>query len=139
MPVTYDYDPESNMMWTRFWGDVTNQELIDQALAVARDPRIKPGARELADFSDVEQAQILPDTLEQLVTIDCNSKDAHGVLWTAIVAPTDFSFGMARMFEALSESSGSPAKVRAFRTREAAKSWLSGLPRTLHARVAAHE
>lgn len=43
---------------------------------------------------------------------------------TAITAPGNLEYGMARMYEILADAYAHPVTIRAFRTREEALQWL---------------
>ncbi|MFC1671606.1 STAS/SEC14 domain-containing protein [Planctomycetota bacterium] len=126
MPIEYDYDEKANFITTRFYGVITDEDLEKQANALGGDPRIKKGARELADLSDVEasESEVTPDSVQKMVDIDCAHREKYGNISTAVVAPTDLTFSLARVFELTSDLSSSPFKVRVFTNREEAMGWL---------------
>jgi len=124
MSVEYTYDEENNILYTRFFGVVVDKDLRDQGDAVAADPRIKPGVRELVDLSGVEEIQGSSSSLEHNIQIDCANSEKLAGMRTAIVAGTDLLFGFSRMYQAFSELRESPLTVEVFRTVEEAREWL---------------
>lgn len=70
MSVEYTYDEENNVLYTRFFGVVTDKDLRDQGEAVAADPRIKSGVRELVDLSGIEEIQGSSRKLELNIRMD---------------------------------------------------------------------
>jgi len=124
MSVEYTCDEERNILYTRFFGVVIDKDLTDQAEAVAADPRIKPGVRELVDLSGVEDIQGSPSSLELNIQIDSAHGEKLAGMRTAIVASTDLLFGFSRMYQALAELRRSPLTVEVFRTVEEAREWL---------------
>ena len=124
MSVEYTYDEERNILHTRFFGVVIGEDLRDQAEAVAGDPRIKPGARELVDLADIEKVEGSSSALSDNIRIDCAHSEKLVGMRTAIVAGTDFLFGFARMYKSLAELEESPITVEVFRTFGEAREWL---------------
>jgi hypothetical protein len=124
MSVEYTYDEEKNVLYTRFFGLVVDRDLVDQAEAVAADPRIKPGVRELVDLSGIEEIQAVPTALEQNIWIDITQSEKLAGMRTAIVATTDLLYGFSRMYQSLAEVKDSPLTVEVFRTEREAREWL---------------
>jgi hypothetical protein len=124
MPVEYTYDEENKVMYTRFFGLVTEKDLKDQAEAVAADSRIEPGVRELVDLSGVEDIQGGASGLEENIRIDSAHGEKLAGLRTAIVAPTDLLYGFSRMYQSLAELREAPSTIEVFRTVEEAREWL---------------
>ena len=124
MSVEYTYDEKNRVMYTRFFGEVTAKDLRDQGEAVASDPRIGPGTRELVDLSNIENITGEASGLEQNIRIDMQHSDKLAGLRTAIIAPTDLLFGFARMYQSLAEVKDAPSTVEVFRTEEEARKWL---------------
>lgn len=124
MSVEYTYDEEHNILYTRFFGVVIDRDLKDQAEAVAADPRIRPGVRELVDLSGIEDIRGTSISLEQNIQIDRAHFEKLSGMRTAIVASTDLLYGFSRMYQALAELRGSPLKVEVFRTEGEARKWL---------------
>ncbi len=124
MPVEYEYDEEQNVIYTRFFGVVVDKDLEDQAKAVAADPRIKPGLRELVDLSGIEGIEASTSSLERNIMIDSTNREKLEGLRTAIVAGTDLLYGFSRMYQALAEVQGAPSTVEVFRSEGKAREWL---------------
>ena len=127
MPIEYDYDEEANFITTRFSGVITDADMEKQARTLGSDVRIKKGARELVDLSDVEatESEVTPDSIQKMVDVDCENREKYGKVCTAIVAPTELTHSMARVFELESDLSSSPFTVRVFSNREDAMAWLN--------------
>jgi hypothetical protein len=124
MSVEYTYDEERNILYTRFFGVVMEQDLRDQAEAVAADPRIEPGVRELVDLVGIEKVEGSSSALGDNIRIDCLHSEKLAGMRTAIVAGNDFLFGFARMYKSLAEAEGSPLTVEVFRAVSEAREWL---------------
>ena len=124
MSVEYTYDEENNVLYTRFFGVVVEKDFRDQAEAVAADPRIKQGLRELVDLSGIEDIQASPTALETNIRIDSSHSEKLAGMRTAIVASTDLLYGFSRMYQSLVEVRNAPATVEVFRNEKDARKWL---------------
>jgi hypothetical protein len=124
LSVEYTYDEGNNVLYTRFFGVVTNLDLRDQAQAIGQDPRVKSGVRELVDLEGVEEVASSSTALDDVICIDCENSAKLAGMRTAVVASRDFIFGFARMYKSLAEIEGSPATVQVFRTFSEARQWL---------------
>lgn len=124
MSVEYTYDEENNVLYTRFFGVVVEKDFSEQAEAVAADPRIKPGVRELVDLSGIEEVQGDQKALEANIRIDIHHSEKLAGMRTAIVAPTDLLYGFSRMYQSLVEVRGAPSTVEVFRNEKDARKWL---------------
>ena len=124
MTVEYTYDEETNFIYTRFSGVLTDDDLEIQARAVAGDPRIKRGARELVDLRAVEKIEASIESIGIIICLDIENRDKFEGMKTAIVAPGDLLFGLSKIFEVRSEVQGSPSTINVFRTMDEAKGWL---------------
>jgi len=124
MSVEYTYDEENNVLYTRFYGVVTDRDFKDQGEAVAKDERIGPGVRELVDLSGIEGTEASQSGLAHNIQIDNTVREKLAGMRTAVVAKTDLLYGFARIYQSLAEVKDSPAVVEVFRTEEEAREWL---------------
>ena len=124
MSVEYTFDEENNVLYTRFFGVITADDLKVQAENVCSDPRIGPGVRELVDLSGIEEIGGSVQAVEQNIRIDRQHSEKLAGLRTAIFAPTDLLFGFARIYQSLAEVQDAPATIEVFRTEKEAREWL---------------
>ena len=124
MPTEHVYDERTRMLTSRFWGTITDADILALAESVASNPRIEPGMRELMDLREVERAEVTRQALQSVAAIDRNLADKFRGNRTAIVAVRDAHYGLARMFATLMESAGAPTEVRVFRDVDQARTWL---------------
>src|SRR4026207_1259133 len=52
MPASYSIDPEQRFVMSRFWGEVTNDEVDQHNERLRSDPLFDPTYRQLADMGD---------------------------------------------------------------------------------------
>jgi hypothetical protein len=125
MPVRYSCHSGSHFLHTVFSGVVTDEDLKQQADAVASDPEIQPPIRELVDLAGVTEDKISPESLRYIAAVDARNPGRFKGQKTAVVAPTDLLFGRACIFLSFSDSAKTPAVVRVFRSENEARAWLS--------------
>ena len=126
MPVTFKLNPDANYVVATFSGVVTDEDVMDAYVTFYEGSEWVPGTNELVDLSD---ADVTPITVEGLVSLADYTESVfrmHHVqnLKTAIYAPGDLPFGLARMYSSLAASS--PEKIRVFRRIYDAEEWLTG-------------
>ena len=124
MSVEYTYDEEKNILYTRFFGVITNKDFLDQGESIGADARIKPGVRELVYLVDIEDIQASPSGFERNIQIDSKNRDKLQGMRTAVIAETDLLYGFARMYQSLTEVRDAPSTVEVFRTEKEARKWL---------------
>ena len=104
-------------------GNITGADLIE-AYRPRPGARGDAPARGLVDMREVRTLDVTSSAIweltQLLVRADPSAKPAR----VAIVARADFTFGMARMFEALAESAGVKTQYHVFRDMAEARAWL---------------
>ncbi len=123
MPISYHIDNELNIRTATYTGVVTDEVLLDACHRLLTDPSYRPDVNGLADLSSVERLDVSPHALEQCIQMYA-PVDALGIRTRlAIVAPTDLSYGLSRMYEMLRGDEG-PEEVQVFRDAMQARIWL---------------
>jgi hypothetical protein len=115
--VEYQYDAERNLLTTTVTGMVQDDDFHNGF------PDIPAGTLELVDMTRADGSEVSTPAVRRMVDIDRNSPPR--VSRMAIVANTEAGFGLARMYQALMEGSGT--QIHVFRDLAKARSWL-GLP-----------
>ncbi len=122
MPHSYRLHPTLPLVLVRIEGNFTITDIRDYAVAIRALPRFGPdlcdmtelvGAKTNASAQDWVQYKAWRDTLPPIRR-------------SAVVAPTNFEYGLARMYELAAERS--EGVVGVFRTREEAIRWLGFTP-----------
>jgi hypothetical protein len=76
------------------------------------------------DMSLADVAHVTPEILRRFVKRAAQLGDRRKGGRTAVIAPKDLQFGMARMSEVYNEMESAPFSFRAFRSRDEALQWL---------------
>jgi len=104
-------------------GVVTSTEMLSASLRESSDEERSRKLRYgLVDFSETTDLQITPEVIRQLVEINRKLASYTPGAFVAIVAPTDFPYAMARLWQTFSQDLGWSANV--FHSRPAAIGWL---------------
>lgn len=122
MPITYSIDRERNVVFTTIRGVLTDDELLDHKMRLTSDPNFKSGMVELSDAREVGELAVTAEGVGRFVTQDSKDSELLKDYKLAIVASEDVVYGMARMYQTLTEKNV-PA-VRIFRDLDEAKAWL---------------
>ena len=80
------------------------------------------------DFSNTSLAETTTEGIKQLSLMVQKLGTARKNGKSAVVAPGDLEYGMARMFQLLTDNGQIPFMIRVFRSFDAAKQWLSSKP-----------
>ncbi len=122
MPISYEIDTRLGLIRTTAMGVLTDADLVAHKRALASDPRIKPGMRELSDVRGVEQLEVTLAGIGTFVSMDAEPAAMPDDYRLAIVASTDVVFGMARLYQQRTDEE--LKRVGIFRTMEEAAAWL---------------
>ena len=121
MPFTYRFHQNPEMVELVGEGYLTQAERLDTLRAMMNDKAFRPGIPALCDFS---AASSTPTMRELRRIIDYVEQNATriGRQRLAMVVGKPSTFGVARQFQALSETG--PLHVQVFTSRDAAIAWL---------------
>ena len=123
MPYEYTIDVERRLIITRWWGDLTDQDMFDHRRQLGKDPRFNPEFSVLLDMSDATSDTGL--TVAALKDI-AQRPSLYGRIRRAVIAPRKTLFWFARLFDNYREMAGGKEQSRVFTDREAAMRWLLG-------------
>jgi hypothetical protein len=118
MPISYRIDPLRGLVFTTASGVLTDDDILDLKRRLIGDPDFRPGLRELSDVRAVSDLQVSSEGVQRMIAHDeaqAGVLDGHRL---AIVASTDATFGMARMYQMFTEAN--LPGVRVFRDYDAA-------------------
>ncbi|HXB22650.1 MAG TPA: hypothetical protein VNV88_14785 [Candidatus Solibacter sp.] len=115
MAICYRIDPSRAMIFTTFADTVTDSDFQDFMDALAQDPAFNPNFAHLVDWSQTASFKISTAVIAAVARKQLFSPHAK----RAIVAPNDYIFGMARMFQMQQDGS-----LEVFRSLAEAQEWL---------------
>ena len=123
MPITYKLKPDEKLVILTHVGAVSDDEFLSFYKALLKDTRFDKSFNLLVDLRQAESSVRSTAALSefsqfvqrQFVNTTARTK-------VAVVASEDISFGLARMYEVLSDAV--PWEFVVFRTAKAALAWL---------------
>ncbi len=111
----------SNITIRKVFGQVTCDELI----SALRDSYANPiTGYWIWDLSEADTKQITSADAQRIAEFASANTHIKPKGRTAIIAPTDLTFGMSRVFEIYSELASVPVQVKICRTQSEALGWM---------------
>jgi hypothetical protein len=105
-------------------GKITEKELLGEYKQFFEGGEWIPGSSELVDLSEADLSEISTNGVLKFVSFNESVYKKNNVTSTktAVYAPNDFPFGLARMYSFLADES--PETVHVFRDLQTAEMWL---------------
>ena len=123
MPITYRLKSDEKLMILVHRGIVTDEEFLLFYKTLYEDTRIDKSFDLLVDLRQTQSASRSAEALNEFAEFIRNQfLNTTARPKVAVVAPKDISFGLARMYEAVSVDA--PLEFAVFRTTDEALSWL---------------
>lgn len=121
MPNTYSIHPERNLIRQTLWGRITVDELRDIITSLRKEPHYRAQMDVLADLRNAE-IDISYDQMTDYTRFLAGSNSTAGR--QAIVVSRQLEFGLARMYEQLTENTVLRTDLRVFMDMEEAELWI---------------
>ncbi len=122
MSLTYRVDVPSGLIVTCGTGSVTDEDVVAKERSLHSDPAARSCRFELLDLREVERFSVSGETMRRLAEMHAETAEGLRKSRVAVIALSDATFGMWRMYQALVEGSGLDVKV--FRELGEARAWL---------------
>lgn len=121
--ITFALDPANRVRTAQYTGIVDDTQLLQAYAALLADPDYDATVNDLVDLRGVARLEVSAEALRQLISM-YTPVDQLGVRTRlAVVAGSDLTFGMSRMYELL-RGDGTPEEIRVFRSYDDAVAWL---------------
>ena len=118
MPGGYIIHSARSLVLSRAWDVLTGADLIRHARILAADPGFQPHFSQLCDMRDVTEIRADAAGIRELAALNPFGAGSR----RALVVASDVVFGMARMYQILTEPS--PDEFELFRDFDKALDWL---------------
>jgi hypothetical protein len=102
MPVVLKIDPQRQVVYSAFYGKLSESEMVGHRRLIAADPDFKPHFSEIVDLSAVTEADISDATLGAIAS---NPSLYDASVLHIVVAPADSLFQIASRYKQLSRVS----------------------------------
>ena len=121
--ISFTLDSDARIRTAVYTGIVDDAELLQAYQGLLAEPDYDATVDDLVDLRQVERLEISREALGGVIAM-YTPVDQMGVnTRLAIVAASDFTFGMSRMYELL-RGDDVPEEVHVFRSHEEAVAWL---------------
>ena len=127
MPIMFRVNSRKGYFISVYRGHLAGEEHLLTFERFFSGPEWSPGLNELALAVDLESSSISTKSLGKLVALKNSFYEEHNVkrVRIAVYAPGDLAFGLARMYDSISEVEQSPEEVKPFRNIREALRWLN--------------
>ena len=122
MPISYRIDREQNVVRTTASGILSDEDVLSHKRALVDDPAFAVGMCELSDVRAVTELQVTAAGVRAMVSLEATQAVTLKAHKLAIVTGQAAVFGMARMYQTLTE--GNVSHVGVFNSYEEAATWL---------------
>ena len=123
MPILHTINEELGVVLSSWVGDISDSDLLPSYNQLYQNENWKPGFDEIVDLRNADLSDVTSEGLERLSsTVKHITAGKCEVFKTAVIAPDDLPFGLARVYEAVSVDT--PERVRVFRDLKRAFEWL---------------
>jgi hypothetical protein len=132
MPIEYTIDVARGLIHTRGWDYIGDKEYRAYIANLFADPAVRPGMKQLTDWRAVTQVDVSAETMRATAeTVRAFvERQHHQPNFTnyrlAIVVAQTVVYGMARMYQILSEEHD--PHIGVFRDIDEARAWLGLAP-----------
>lgn len=127
MPITYRIDEGQKLVVTTVVGRISEAEVRAHAASAERDPRVHACDRSIVDITESAAPSFDGRVISELAMTAQGLGELLSVRRVALIAPTDASYGLARVFQGFREGTGG-GEVQVFRNRPEAEAWLGVTP-----------
>ena len=120
--VTSTADPERNLTIVTCAGQITAKEIMETIESFYAN---SPSLSVMWDFTEADLSRLTADEVRMVASDVKRLAHSREGGKTAIVSPSELSYGMVRMYQAFAEIYEQTAVVEAFRSRLEADRWIN--------------
>ena len=118
MPITQRIDHDRKIIFITIEGDVSDDDIITHQKNSRDDPELDPSYGQLIDLTNIRKLEITAQGVQQFTSTEFSTERSR----RAFVAPNDVSYGFARMFQMMRDSTEEQTEV--FRDFDEAVQWI---------------
>lgn len=126
MPISYRIDSDRSLVITTASDCLTVDDLLAHKLALLEDEQFLPDFKELSDVRGVREMKLGFTEMQRLAVFDRDHKAKLGDYKLALVVPEALIYGLARMYQQVTEAN--LPQVGVFHSIEDAAKWLGVAP-----------
>lgn len=122
MACTYTIDKALRTAFLSATGTISQQDLRERGNKLIHDQDWQPGFNILTDYTEASLAELNYEKIQELVEYQLQVAPILGAGKCAVVAPRALEFGIARIWESLTDNN--PISIKIFHNRAEAETWL---------------
>jgi len=123
MPILHTINRDLKLVMSSWVGDISDSDLLPSYRKLYDDASWQPGFSEIVDLRDAELSSVTSEALRRLASmVDGYTRGKCEQFKTAVIAPSNLPFGIARMYEVYADTS--PEDVKVFRDLKPAFEWI---------------
>ena len=123
MTILHTINEEHGIVLSSLVGAIADADLLPSYKQLYENKRWKPGFHEIVDLRDAQMDGVTGEGLRRLSSlVEGYIAGKCDGFKTAVIAPEDLPYGLARLYEAVSEES--PENVMVFRDLNQALEWI---------------
>jgi hypothetical protein len=124
MPILHKIDEKLGIVLSTWIGIVSDADAVPAYRQLYEDKRWKPGFHEIVDLREADVSGVTSRGLRAVSgMVDDYTGEECEEFRTAVIAPKDLPFGVARIYQAISDET--PERVRVFRDVKTALEWMN--------------
>ncbi len=105
MPVTATVISSHNLVYSRYSGIILRHDIVAEMMRIYSGKNYRPGMDELVDLRQVTDVQIThPEMTDHVRQANLTHRNQLTPIKVSFWAETTIAFGMARMFQSLTEA-----------------------------------
>ncbi|MEO6528935.1 MAG: hypothetical protein ABIP93_20120 [Gemmatimonadaceae bacterium] len=116
--MSHSIDADERLVRCLAWGELSSEDLYEHYRKILIDLDFRPDYRQLGDLRDVTRLSADSTAIAAAASLAVFAPGTR----RALIAPSDITFGLARMFASYAEDVGQ--LVRVFRDAREAEEWL---------------
>ncbi|MBU4318330.1 MAG: hypothetical protein KKF30_13795 [Proteobacteria bacterium] len=124
MPILFTVNQDKGYFTARYVGTITEEDVLRENALFLSSGEWHPGLNALVDLSEADLSVAHNPVIKRVAQYFENVLRANHAnsVKTAIYAPSDFPYAIARIYEVMTEQS--PQTVQVYREISEAKTWL---------------
>jgi hypothetical protein len=123
VPILHTINEELGVVLSSLVGAISDSDLLPSYKQLYENEKWKPGFHEIVDLRNAQMNGVTSEGLRQLSSlVESYTNGKCESFKTAVIAPEDLPFGLARIYAAI--SSETPERVMVFRDLNKAFEWL---------------
>jgi hypothetical protein len=119
MPENYHIDHEQRLVWSKCWGVLSDDDLLNHQARLKADPDFNPSYSQFVDSTEVTEVTLTPKVVQQVAQSSVFAPESKRVF----LVVQNIIFGLGRMYQGYVNAKGQN-HIQVHRDRAKALAWL---------------